>query len=118
MRKFQDVPKIYVAGKLNDNAVGYLKNVSFMMEYAEHLRERGFSVFVPAIDLLMGIKFNYQSYENYFNNSQPWLTVSDAMFLCPGWENSSGTAKELELASKLGIPAFTDVESMKKHFNL
>lgn len=108
--------KIYVAGPLNAMAVDYLKNVSNMMTEAEHLRRLGFSIYVPAIDLLMGIKFGYTSYNDYFDNSQPWLKAADALYLCKGWENSKGTKAEMETAMANGIPVFDNPDQLVKHF--
>jgi hypothetical protein len=108
--------RIYVAGPLNAQAVDYLSNCSNMMTEAEHLRRLGFSVYVPCIDLLMGIKFNYTDYHDYFDNSQPWLAVADAVYLCKGWQASKGTAKEIELAESLDIPVFDDPDMLLKYF--
>ena len=108
--------KIYVAGPLNAMAVDYLKNVSNMMTEAEHLRRLGFSIYVPAIDLLMGIKFGYTSYNDYFDNSQPWLKAADALYLCEGWENSKGTKAEMATAMANGIPVFDNPDQLMNHF--
>lgn len=109
--------RIYIAGKLNAMAVDYLHNVHLMMTEAEKVRLAGFSVYVPAIDLLMGIKFGYTKYEDYFDNSQPWLTVSEAVFLVPNWEDSEGTKREIIRAQAYGIPIFTDLDKMINYFN-
>ena len=104
---------IYVAGKLNDsNAINYLLNVSAMMETAEQVRLAGFAPFVPAVDLLMGIKFGYKNYEDYFDPSQAWLAKADGVFLTPGWSESPGTKREIALANSLGIPVFYDLDEM------
>jgi len=93
-------------------AVGYLHNVHKMMETAEEVRNVGFSVFIPAIDLLCGIKHGYNDYHEYFDNSQPWLMAADAVFLVPGWEDSEGTMKEIQVALKLGIPVYSDLTEL------
>jgi hypothetical protein len=113
-------PRVYIAGKLNDMAVDYLKNVSNMMETAEMVRKEteGYGVFIPAIDLLMGIKFGYSTYDDYFDNGQFWLQASDAVFLTPGWESSKGTKKEIETATELNIPVFDDVLEMINYFKV
>lgn len=108
--------KIYVAGPLNAMAVDYLKNVSNMMTEAEHLRRLGFSIYVPAIDLLMGIKFGYTGYNDYFDNSQPWLKAADAVYLCKGWQNSKGTKAEIETAMANNIPIFDNPDELVNHF--
>jgi len=111
--------KIYIAGKLNDMAVDYLHNVHKMMETAEKVRLAGFSVFVPAIDLLMGIKFGYKDYHDYFDNSQPWIAVADAICLVPGWTTSKGTVIEMNLAKSLDIPIYelSELKKMQKELS-
>jgi len=115
-RYHRSMKKVYVAGKLNADAVGYLFNCHKMLETAELLREAGYSVFVPCLDLIMGIKFGWENYEEYFNNSQPWLQAADAVFLVPGWETSTGTAKEIATAQSCGIPVFDRLDEMWSHF--
>lgn len=110
--------KVYVAGKLNDMAVDYLNNVHKMMTTAEEVRKAGYAVMVPCIDLLMGIKFGYESYNDYFDNSQPWITVADAVFLTPGWEKSIGTRNEMTLATEYGVPIFDKLSDMNKYFGI
>jgi len=109
--------KVYIAGKLNDMAVGYLYNVHKMMKTAEDVKRAGYSVFVPAIDLLMGIKFGYTHYEDYFNNNMPWLAASDAVVLTPGFETSKGTFEELKNAVNFDIPIYKDVHDLMHDIN-
>ena len=96
--------RVYVAGALNSDAVGYIKNMHRMIKTAKLLRDNGYSVYVPCNDFLEGLVDGNFSYNEFFDNSQPWLGVSDAVFLTPGWENSEGTKREIENAKKLGIP--------------
>ena len=110
--------KIYIAGKLNAMAVDYLYNVHNMMNTAQAVKSAGYSVYVPAIDLMMGIMFGYTKYEDYFDNSQPWLSVADAIFLVPGWDSSEGTKREITLAEERGVPVFSDLEQMNLYFGL
>jgi len=100
--------KIYIAGKLNASAVEYIKNIHRMLGYARTIRKMGFSVYVPAIDILLGIFEGDLEYSDYFENSQPWLMVSDAIFVVPGWEGSEGVKREIETAKELEIPIFYD----------
>jgi hypothetical protein len=104
--------RIYVAGKLSDPAVDYVKNMHRMMETAEQLRQLGCAVFVPCLDVLMGIRFGNYEYKDYFDNSQPWLEVSNAIFLIPGWEGSVGTKREMEFAEMCNIPVFSDFREL------
>ena len=96
--------KVYIAGKLNDDAVGYIKNLHAMIQEAEKVRKAGFSVYIPGLDFLGGLVFGDWDYHCYFNNSQPWLLASDAVYVCPNSERSTGTQKEIKLAKKNGIP--------------
>jgi hypothetical protein len=112
------VYKVYISGALNaTNAVKYLNNCHTMMEYANKVKDKGFSVYIPCLELLMGLKFGYYEYEDYFDNSQPWLKCSDAIFVCPNSENSEGTQKEIRTARKLRIPVFHCIEKLDKYFN-
>lgn len=108
--------KIYIAGKLNADAVGYLYNVHKMMNTAQLAKECGYSIFVPALDLLMGIMFGYTKYEDYFDNNSNWLRASDAVLLVEGWETSKGTKKEIEIALENNIPVFDYLPEMTLHF--
>ena len=106
--------RVYVAGKLSDNHIEYVKHVHRMIIWAEKIRQLGFSVYVPGLDFLYGIVFGNLEYLDYFTNSQPWLDVSDAIFLVPGWETSAGTKKEIERATKQGIPVYLYLETLAK----
>jgi hypothetical protein len=104
--------KIYIAGKLNNMACEYITNVHNMCVWSDKVRRLGFSVYIPGIDFLMGMIFGDWVYDDYFNNSQPWLYVSDAVFVCPGWESSEGTKREIASAKERGIPVFFDCETL------
>lgn len=104
--------KVYVAGKLNDDAVGYNKNRSRMMKTALMLHQKGFSVFVPCLLEQVGLIDGDWEYEDYFDNSIPWLLVSDAIYLTPGWETSEGTKREIEISKERGIPVFDNLQEM------
>lgn len=105
--------RIYIAGKLNDDACGYIKNLHRMIKTARAVRRMGFAVYVPGNDFLEGLVAGDFDYPEYFDNSQPWLAASDAVFLTPGWETSEGTKREIEYARSLNIPVFQDLEKMR-----
>lgn len=84
-----------------------------MATVAETIRQEGASVYIPFMDMLMGYKFGYYDYNDYFDNSQPWLDVADAVFLVPGWETSTGTRREIVRADKSKIPVFTDISQLR-----
>ena len=99
--------RIYIAGRLNDMAVDYIKNVHEMVKDAEEVRKAGFAIFVPGIDLLCGLVHGDWNYKDYFDNSQPWLDASHAVYVrSKDWEKSSGTSKEVLRAKNQNIPVF------------
>lgn len=57
----------------------------------------GYKVLNPAW-LPKGLKI-----EDYVKIDNAMLECSDVIFLLPGWENSEGSRKEVELAKSLGI---------------
>ena len=107
--------KVYVAGALNSDAVGYIKNSHRMCLWAEKVRKLGASVYVPSIDFLLGFLNGDWEYKDYFENSQPWLDVSDCLFLVPGYEDSEGTKKEISRAYMMDKPIFMELNEIKKH---
>lgn len=106
--------KVYIAGKLNGMACDYIKNIHRMIISAEKVRKAGFAVFVPGLDFLQGVVFGNWDYPDYFDNSQPWLDASDAIFLTPGWETSEGTKREIERAKAQNIPVYNDLDTLVK----
>lgn len=106
--------RVYVAGKLNGMACDYIKNIHRMIITSEKVRKAGFAVYVPGIDFLQGVIFGNWDYADYFDNSQPWLDVSDAIFLTPGWETSEGTKREIERAKARNIPVYDDLDTLIK----
>ncbi len=104
--------KVYIAGALNADAVGYLKNVHRMITHAEKVRQAGFAVFIPALDFVMGMAFGNWEYNDYFDNSQPFLEACDYVYVCPESENSKGTQREVETALSLKIPVVFSVNEL------
>lgn len=105
--------KVYISGKLNDETIGYIKNMHKMMEYAEKVKKLGFAVFVPCLDVLMGIKFGNYTYKDYADNNMAWVEVSDILFVCPGFETSKGTKAEIKRAMEFGIPVYYSLKELK-----
>jgi hypothetical protein len=102
----------YIGGALNDMANAYLKHLNRMLIWTEKISQLGYAVFIPGIDLLWAVVDGNKSYDDLFNNSQPFLKASKIMFVVPGYENSHGTQKEIELALRLGIPIYIGQEGL------
>ena len=110
---YEHKKRIYIAGPLNDDAVGYIKNLHNMIQTAEAVRMLGCSVYVPGLDFMQGLVFGNWNYTDYFDNSQAWLEVSDAVFMIAGWAFSSGCKKEHKRALELGIPVCFSIDELK-----
>jgi len=104
--------KIYIAGKLNDHAVGYIKNLHIMIKAANTIRKLGFSVFVPCLEVLCGMIDGEMEYEDYLLNNIPWMEQADAILVLPNWEGSKGVKYELECAAKCNIPIYYSVDDL------
>ena len=107
--------KVYVAGKLSADAPGYIKNIHNMIKVAREVRNAGYSVYVPCNDFLEGVVNGDFEYEDYFENSQPWLLSADALILVPNWHTSKGTIREIKLANESGIPVFKSIEDLNNN---
>ena len=111
----KQIKKVYIAGKLNDMSVDYIKNLHYMIKEADKVRKKGFSVYVPCLDILMGLVIGNYKYKDYFNNSQPWLESSDAIYVLNNYKTSKGTLKEIETAHQKHIPIFYNLEDLIKY---
>ena len=104
--------RVYVAGRLNDLAPDYIKNLHRMIKVDRELRRLGFSPYCPGLDFLTGLVSGDMGYEDYFEPSQAWLEVSNAVFLTPGYEGSPGTKREVKRAIELKIPVFGTIPGL------
>lgn len=104
--------RVYIASKLRSDVVNYIKNVHNIIAWGEKIRKLGFAVYVPGLDLLQGIVFGDYEFEDYFNNSEAFLRVCDAVFVCPDSEQSKGVQAEIKLAKELWIPVFYDIDKL------
>jgi guanylate kinase len=112
------VDRIYIAGALNGETCDiYIENLSRMTKYANKIMRMNNAVFSPGNDFIQGIVDGTLQYDDYFNNSQELLRVSDAMFVVPHSENSPGVARERIVAEQLGIPVFDDIDSLVEFNN-
>lgn len=104
----------YIAGALNAMSVDYIQNLHRMCVWADKIQKMGFCVYNPGEDIIRGLIIGNLEYNDYFDNSQGWLKVSDCTFVCPGYENSTGTKREINTAERAEIPVFYDLPSLEK----
>lgn len=102
--------RIYVAGAISDkNTVRALENISRGIRKSRELIKQGNAVFCPFIDFLYWISANegeYITIDEIRKQSLQWLEVSDELYVLKGYEDSIGTAMEIEYARVKGIPIF------------
>jgi hypothetical protein len=107
--------RVYVAGAYSsDNVIGVLGNMRRGINQSLDILEAGFAILCPWLDFQFGLN-RPLTLGQYQANSIAWLEVSDAMFLVPGWEHSKGTQAEIEVANDLGIPIYTDIDSLLRY---
>jgi len=109
--------KRYCAGAYSsDNVFGVFENVRKGLEMSTELFARGYAVFCPFTDfhfcLMKKPEHNF-TLEMFYNYSIAWLEVSDVMIVLPGYENSVGTLKEIEIANEKGIPIFYTLKDLE-----
>ena len=108
---------VYVAGALNaDNAIKYIMNLRRMIKHSIILREHGYAVFVPGLDILLLLLTDKGNYNFVFYNSWHFIKLVDAVYVVPKSGKSKGTKREIKLAKKLGIPIFRKVDEMDEYF--
>lgn len=109
--------RIYVAGAMSSSdPIQFLENLRRGMRLSTECLLAGFSVFSPFIDY--SFFFQLRDGERIpidviQRQSMAWLEVSDAVLLVHGYEQSKGTAKELERARHLGIPVFHSLDDLE-----
>ena len=63
-------------------------------------------------------KLNDETCIDYLNNCGLMMEhandVHDAVYVCPNWETSPGTKREIELAESLGIPVAYSIDELQK----
>lgn len=108
--------RIYVAGPYSaNNVLDVLKNIGHGQKVCAELFADGYAPFCPWHDRTF-ITDNPDgdfTVEQFYQYSLAWLSVSDAMLVLDGWQNSKGTIKEIEHANKLGIPVFFSYDELK-----
>jgi len=104
-------PRVYIAGPYSQGDVAL--NVRNAFEAADKLANLGFAPFVPHSTHFWNMLFP-RPYEFWLGLDNEFLPVCHAVLRLPG--ESHGANGEVDLATRLGIPVFTSVEHLVKHF--
>lgn len=105
------IAKVYIAGPYTEGDVAI--NVRNAFEAANKLADLGFAPFIPHSAHFWHLVFP-RPYDFWIELDNQFLPCCEAVLRLPGL--STGTVKEVELAKKLGIPVFTDIESLVQFF--
>lgn len=105
------IARVYVAGPYTKGDVAI--NVRNAYEAANRLADLGFAPFVPHATHFWHMLFP-RPYEFWLDLDAQFLPFCEAVLRLPGL--SSGADKEVDLARTLGIPVFTEIEELTKHF--
>jgi len=113
--------KIYVAGAITaSSAVEVMKNIGKGIRVAKDLIRAGYAPFCPFLDFQYFIQLDEYgdiTEETIKSVSIEWMLECEAIMLVPGWERSTGTRDELEVARRHEIPSFESIEDIYKHFS-
>ena len=103
--------RVYIGGPLSgSNHIDYLKNVHKMIEVGDELRRLGFSVYLPCLDLLLGIYAGDMEYKDYQSLNAEWVSVAEALLVI---DHSPGTDAEIMIAASYKIPVFYTVADLE-----
>jgi len=107
------IARIYVAGPYTQGDVAV--NVRNAYEAANRLADLGFAPFVPHATHFWHMLFP-RPYEFWLELDNEFLPSCEAVLRLSG--PSSGADKEVQLAQTLGIPVFTGIDELVKHFEV
>lgn len=104
---------IYVAGKYRaEHAYQIWRNVEVAREMSIKVWEMGHVAMSPHLNSML---FDGCASEQAFvDGTLELMRRCDAVLVCPGWQNSSGTRGEIAEAKRLGLPVFYSPEELEE----
>ena len=99
--------RVYIAGPYSQGDVAV--NVRNAIAAANQLANRGFYPYIPHLTHFWHLMFP-RPYNFWIEMDKIWLPVCDVLLRLPG--PSSGADGEVELARSLGMPIYTDIETL------
>lgn len=109
---------IYIGGKLNDDAPGYIRNLSDMAFVSIDLKENyDLATICPGNDFIEGLVDGCLTYDDYLKNTREQLRRCDALFLMYNWKDSKGAVEEVKMANLWGIPVFENLKQLTAFLN-
>lgn len=111
--------RVYVAGPISLGDI--YRNIRTAVEVGKVLMMSGFAPLVPHLNCFSDLTTNEPvscpnefTHEELYDSDLSWVSVSDAVLRLPG--ESVGADMETALAKQLGIPVFTNVPDLVRHF--
>lgn len=108
--------RVYVSGAYSgENVLSILRNIGRGEYYAGEIFKLGFAPFCPWHDKDYVIQNWYTDFliDQFYDYCISWLAVSEIMFVVPGWTESRGTKKEIEIARELKIPIYFTLDQFE-----
>lgn len=105
--------RVYIAGPISKGPLE--ENIRRGAEAGIRLIKAGFAPLVPQLTCYMGgpapeVLPGGTTHDDWMATDLPWVAVSDAVLRLPGW--SKGADTEVAMARGLGIPVYTDIETL------
>lgn len=104
--------RIYVSGPLTSSG-NVLENLDRAMSAARALIAAGFAPFCPHLTYHVDPRGEYP-HDLWMEIELPWVAVADALLRLPG--ESLGADLEVKAAEEAGIPVFTTIADLVRHF--
>ncbi len=117
------LPSCYISGPISKPSIKkgrYGKNIVPAMDMWCYLWSAGFTPYCPHLTYWLDRRMlkNWGvglSHEEWMEQDLFWLSKCDALIRLPG--ESPGADVEVEYAKQHGIPVFTDIYELQKHFD-
>lgn len=105
---------IYISGAYSaDSKEGVEDNILLAEFFALKIWNMGHSAMCPHLNTkLFEQKGCKAEHSHYLDFDMRMLCACEAIFMLPNWETSKGAKMELELAKRIGMPIFYDIEAV------
>lgn len=101
------IQHVYVAGPFSaPDRAGVERNIARAVDMGVEVARLGAYPVVPHANTADPRYEHAQPYEFWIDGTARQLSTCDAMILCEGWENSSGSRGEITISGRLGLPIF------------
>lgn len=105
-------PRVYVSGPLTSSGVPE-ENVEIATEVQRDLVRHGFAPLNPMLTWYVDPEGRFP-HDVWMDVDVPWVEVSDAVLRLPG--ESKGADIEVSAAEAAGVPVFTSLNGLIRHF--